>query len=100
MVRETESRSGQTVTDEAAAPSANGAAQPAVAEREAVQARPGVRHHRDLTTGSIPKNLFHQSWPQALEGVFTVADQLTDLVWAGRLEAGFRAVASVGVVQT
>ncbi|MBI4299108.1 MAG: MATE family efflux transporter [Chloroflexi bacterium] len=55
---------------------------------------------RDLTTGSIPKNLAHLAWPQIGEGVLRVLDQLIDLVWAGRLPGGFRAIAGVGVGQT
>ncbi len=55
---------------------------------------------RDLTTGSIPRHIFHLSWPQVIEGVLNVADQMVDLVWAGRLPGGFRALAGVGVAQS
>ncbi|MBF8267019.1 MAG: hypothetical protein HW388_527 [Dehalococcoidia bacterium] len=55
---------------------------------------------RDLTTGSIPKNLWHLAWPQVVEGILSVADQLVDLVWAGRLPGGFRSIAGVGVGQS
>jgi len=55
---------------------------------------------RDLTSGSIPKNLAHLAWPQVLEGILNVADQTVDLVWAGRLPGGFRALAGVGVGQS
>jgi putative MATE family efflux protein len=53
---------------------------------------------RNLTEGSIPKNLAHLAWPQVVESVLNVADQLADLVWAGRL--GTESVAGLGVAQT
>jgi len=56
--------------------------------------------HQDLTTGSIPRHLWRLSWPQIGEGMLTVADQMVDLFWAGRLPAGFRAIAGIGVGQT
>ncbi|MBF8299525.1 MAG: putative efflux protein, family, partial [Dehalococcoidia bacterium] len=65
--------------------------------------REGSGRHRvrsDLTTGSIPKKLFGQAWPQVIEGILNIADEFVDLFWAGRLPAGFRAIASVGVAQT
>src|SRR5438552_536556 len=43
---------------------------------------------RDLTNGSIPKNLFAQAWPQSVEGVLRVVQQMLDLVWAGFLGTG------------
>ena len=58
------------------------------------------RGGRDLTTGSIPKTLFHQAWPQTTEGVLLIIDQVSDLIWAGRLPSGFRSVAGIGVSQT
>lgn len=58
------------------------------------------RVFQDLTTGSIPKKLFLQSWPQVTENIMLIADQLIDLVWAARLPQGFRAVAGIGVGQT
>ena len=54
----------------------------------------------DLTTGSIPKKLFSQAWPQVIEGILNIADQFVDIFWAGRLPSGFRAIASIGVAQT
>ena len=62
----------------------------------------GGRGHayRDLTTGSIPRNLWHLSWPQVLEGMLNVADQVVDLIWAGRLPGGFRSLAGIGIGQT
>ena len=52
---------------------------------------------RDLTTGSIPRNLWGLAWPQVIEGVMRVVDQMMDLVWAGLL--GTRSIAGVGVAQ-
>jgi len=62
--------------------------------------RGGHRVRVDLTTGSIPKKLFGQAWPQVIESVLGVADEFVDLFWAGRLPGGFRSIASVGVAQT
>ena len=53
---------------------------------------------RDLTKGSVPKNLWFLGWPQVAEGFLSVVDQLADLIWAGRL--GFQAIAGLGVAQT
>ncbi|MCH8310046.1 MAG: MATE family efflux transporter [Chloroflexi bacterium] len=53
---------------------------------------------KDLTKGSIPKNLWFLAWPQIVESFLSVVDQLADLVWAGRL--GFQAIAGLGVAQT
>ena len=53
---------------------------------------------RDLTKGSIPKNLWFLGWPQVVEGKLSVIDHLADLIWAGRL--GFQAIAGLGVAQT
>lgn len=53
---------------------------------------------RDLTTGSIPRNLWFQAWPQVVESLLNTADQIMDLVWAGRL--GARHIAGLGVSQT
>lgn len=52
---------------------------------------------RDLTSGSIPKNLFFIAWPQFIEGFLRVVDQMADLVWAGFL--GTRSIAGMGVAQ-
>ena len=56
------------------------------------------RRERDLTQGSIPRNLWHLSWPQMAESFFSVIDQLADLFWAGRV--GYKAIAGLGVSQT
>ncbi len=53
---------------------------------------------RDLTKGSIPRNLWFLSWPQIAESFLSVVDQLADLIWAGRI--GFQAIAGLGVAQT
>ena len=53
---------------------------------------------RDLTKGSIPRNLWSLAWPQIGEGFLSVVDHVADLVWAGRL--GFQAIAGLGVAQT
>jgi putative MATE family efflux protein len=61
---------------------------------------PGRRRdwmERDLTSGSIPKNLWGMAWPQATEGVLRVVDQILDLVWAGVL--GTVHIAGIGVAQ-
>jgi Na+-driven multidrug efflux pump len=52
-----------------------------------------------LTTGSIAKNLWFLAWPQVVEGVLNVVDQMADLFWAGR-GFGSRAIAGIGVAQT
>ena len=52
---------------------------------------------RDLTKGSVPRNLWFLSWPQVSEGALTVIDQVADLIWAGRL--GYQAIAGLGVAQ-
>lgn len=58
------------------------------------------RRHLDLTTGSIPKKLWSLAWPQMVESVLNIVDQMVDLVWAGRLPGGFRAIAGLGVAQS
>ena len=52
---------------------------------------------RNLTTGSIPRNLLFIAWPQFIEGFLRILDQIADLVWAGFL--GTRAIAGMGVAQ-
>jgi putative MATE family efflux protein len=52
---------------------------------------------RDLTTGSIPRNLWGLAWPQVVEGAMRVVQQFMDLFWAGFL--GTRSIAGVGVAQ-
>ena len=38
---------------------------------------------RDLTTGSIPKNLVFLAWPIIGSSIFRVVELLADLLWAG-----------------
>jgi putative MATE family efflux protein len=52
---------------------------------------------RDLTSGSIPHNLWFLAWPQTVEGAMRVLDQVADLIWAGFL--GTRSLAGIGVSQ-
>lgn len=63
---------------------------------------PGPRRsafsQRDLTQGSIPRNLAHLGWPQVTEGAINSLDQLLDLFWAGH-GVGARGIASIGVAQ-
>jgi putative MATE family efflux protein len=53
---------------------------------------------RDLTTGSIPKNLASMAWPQVIEGLLNVVDQMWALFLAGQ-GFGFRAIAGIGSAQ-
>ncbi|MGE0058450.1 MAG: MATE family efflux transporter [Dehalococcoidia bacterium] len=53
---------------------------------------------RNLTSGSTPKNLWFLAWPQIVESVLNIADQLADIFWAGRL--GTQSVAGLGVSQS
>ena len=59
--------------------------------------RPGGPN-RDLTKGSVPRNLWVLAWPQMVEGVLNSADQLADIFWAGRV-GGFVTIAGLGVAQ-
>ena len=52
---------------------------------------------RDLTTGSIPRNLWFLAWPATVNGALRTVDQLADLVWAGFF--GSLAIAGMGVAQ-
>ena len=52
---------------------------------------------RDLTTGSIPRNLLFLAWPATVNGSLRMVDQLADLVWAGFF--GSLAIAGLGVAQ-
>lgn len=53
---------------------------------------------RDLTKGSVPRNLWFLAWPQVAEGFLNVTDQLADLFWAGIIS--FQAIAGLGAAQT
>ena len=99
-------RMGRMADDDAQTPDQN--ERPATAnsqDRETDSPSPQVSKRkrssyatRDLTKGSIPKNLWFLGWPQVAEGFLSVADQIADLIWAGRL--GFQAIAGLGVAQT
>ena len=74
---------------------------PAESDKEAASSVPAGgrrRSSRDLTKGSIRKNLWFLGWPQIAEGSLSVVDHFADLIWAGRL--GFQAIAGLGVAQT
>ena len=36
---------------------------------------------RDLTRGSVPRNLWNMAWPQMADSALTVVDQIADLFW-------------------
>ncbi|MBI2171820.1 MAG: MATE family efflux transporter [Chloroflexi bacterium] len=74
-----------------------------VAEAPAVPQRGAGRRAislkgRDLTQGSIPRNLWWLAWPQMVESVLNVVDQIIDLIWAGIISVS--AIAGVGIAQT
>lgn len=60
--------------------------------------RRSARATRDLTEGSVPKNLWILAWPQMVEGILNVVDHMADLFWAGRY-VGVQAIAGLGVAQ-
>ncbi|MFH1141341.1 MAG: MATE family efflux transporter [Chloroflexota bacterium] len=69
----------------------------AVPEKAVEQRRAQSLHAtRDLTKGSVPRNLWFL-WPQLTEGLLNTVDQLADLVWAGHL--GAKVIAGLGVAQ-
>ena len=91
-----------TADSHGAAPIASGSPTNAPSRRVFADT-PGQRRRsayktRDLTKGSVPKNLWYLAWPQITESFLSVVDQLADLIWAGRL--GFQAIAGLGVAQT
>ena len=53
---------------------------------------------RDLTTGSVPRNLVFLAWPIVGSSIFRVVEMLADLFWAG-LGFGTAAIAGVGTAQ-
>src|SRR5688572_9495797 len=53
---------------------------------------------RDLTSGSIPKNLAFLAWPQIVEGLLNVFDQMWHLFLAGQ-GFGYHAIAGIGTAQ-
>ncbi len=52
--------------------------------------------HRDLTQGSIVKNLLHFSWPMIVMEATYMVSQIWDMYWVGR-GSGSAAIAAVGV---
>lgn len=73
---------------------------PPVPSRDGQAPAPAPRSQyaiRDLTSGSIPRNLWFLAWPQVIDGALRVVDQLADMVWAGIF--GHRAIAGMGVAQ-
>ncbi len=83
------------------APAASGPAPaPEVVESgEGARRGRGSRVQRDLTTGSIAKNLWFLAWPQMVSGSLTTLDTILDLIWAGR-GFGTRAIAGLGAAQS
>ena len=53
---------------------------------------------RDLTAGSVPRNLVFLAWPMIGSSSFRVVEMLADLFWAG-LGFGTAAIAGVGTAQ-
>ena len=54
--------------------------------------------YRDLTVGSIPKNLWFMAWPQTVSGALGAVDRIWDIFLAGF--KGFQGIAGVGVAQS
>ena len=52
---------------------------------------------RDLTKGSVSRNLWNMAWPQMGDSALTVVDQIADLFWAGRM--GYKTIAGLGIAQ-
>ena len=73
--------------------------------REVVEAGAGARRgrgarvQRDLTTGSIPKNLWFLAWPQMVSGSLQTLDTIWALILAGQ-GFGTRGIASLGAAQS
>ena len=53
---------------------------------------------RDLTKGSISRNLWFLAWPQMIEGLLNVLDRVADLFWAGRF-FGIHAIGGLAIAQ-
>ena len=76
---------------------------PDSSETATLEGRSGRRDakvYADLSTGSIPRHIFRLAWPQVIEQILNVTDQMVDMIWAGRLPGGFRSIAGLGVAQT
>jgi len=52
---------------------------------------------RDLTSGSIPRNLWFLAWPHTVEGVLRILDHVVDLALAGIFS--YRHIAGMGAAQ-
>ena len=52
---------------------------------------------RDLTSGSIPRNLWFLAWPHTVEGVLRILDHVVDLALAGVFS--YRHIAGMGAAQ-
>ena len=53
---------------------------------------------RDLTKGSISRNLWFLAWPQMIEGALNMLDRVADLFWAGRF-FGIHAIGGLAIAQ-
>ncbi len=53
---------------------------------------------KDLTVGSVPRNVWFLAWPQMVAGTLQTLDTMSDLIWAGR-GFGTRAIAGLGAAQ-
>ncbi len=58
-------------------------------------ARKGSLLSRDLTQGSIVKNLLHLSWPMIVMEATYMVSQIFDMIWVGK--AGSSSIAALGV---
>jgi len=85
------------VTPEPGAPSVDMSPDTAVVERP--RRRRGAYADRDLTTGSVAKNLWFLAWPQMVSGSLQTLDTIWDLLLAGR-GFGTRAIAGIGAAQS
>jgi putative MATE family efflux protein len=54
---------------------------------------------RDLTQGSVPRNLWFLAWPQMISGSMQTVDTIWDLLLAGR-GFGVRGIAGIGAAQS
>jgi putative MATE family efflux protein len=55
-----------------------------------------VSLHRDLTQGSIPKNLLQLSWPMIVMEATYMVSQIWDMLWVGRA-SGASSIAALGI---
>lgn len=51
--------------------------------------------HRDLTQGSIVRNLLHLSWPMIVMEATYMISQIFDMIWVGK--AGSSSIAAIGI---